>query len=321
MRILNSIGCTVALLPLLGTTVQANTTEIAQEEHFRKAELLEQQQWETKAASLNTVIAQSQENVADTSWSDSDSTNSQEAQETLLQLQGINQHNFVPNRGAPGLTVANPSGFGSDSGFYTGFSYQTDTRYGSGENESQDDGTFGLGFAFGNSTKAVGVEIGYTMASFGSSRDFGSGGFNAKVHHQFPGSWALAAGWNGFLNIGGDNDFQDSVYLTSTKIFRTRKNLNSAFSRMAVTVGVGNGQFRTEDAIEDGDEGFNVFGSLAFRIARPVSGVVEWTGQDLAIGTSISPFRRIPITFTVGVRDLAGAGDEPRVVLGVGAGF
>ncbi len=321
MRILSSITCTVVFLPLLGTTVQANTTKTTQEEHIlvRKAQFLAQQQWETKAEHLDTVTAQSEETISDNSWSDSGSDNYQEVQNTLSELQGISQYNFVPNRGSPSLTIANPSGFGSDRGFYTGFSYQADTRF-TGD-DTVDDATFGLGFAFGNSRKAVGVEIGYTMASFGTSRDFGSGGFNAKVHHQFPGSWGLAAGWNGFLNIGGDNDFQDSLYLTTTKIFATRKSLNAAFSRMAVTLGVGNGQFRTEDAIEDDEEGFNVFGSLAFRIARPLSGVVEWTGQDLAVGTSVSPFRRIPLTFTVGVRDIVGAGDEPRVVLGLGAAF
>ena len=322
MRILTSISCTVALFPLLSSTVQANNTEITPEESIsvQKAEFLQQQQWKTTAESLDNTVAQGEDSVADNSWSESDSVNQQEVEEVLFQLQGISQYNFVPSRGSPSLTIANPSGFGSDGGqFFTGFSYQTDTRF--GDDENQDDGTLGLGFAFGNSRKAVGVELSYTMASFGGSRDFGSGGFNTKVHRQFPGNWAVAAGWNGFLNIGGDNDFQDSLYLTSTKVFRTREKLNSAFSRMAVTVGVGNGQFRTESAIEDDNEGFNVFGSLAFRVARPVSGIVEWTGQDLAVGASVSPLRRIPVTFNVSVRDLAGAGDEPRVVFGVGTGF
>ena len=321
MRILSSISYTAALVPLLGTTVQANTTKTIQEEPIfvHKAEFLEQQQWETKAESLNGVIAQNKTTISDNSWSDSNSDNYQGARETLSELQGIGQYSFVPDRGSPSLTIATPSGFGSDSGFYTGFSYQTDTRF-TGD-ETVDDATLGVGMAFGNSRKAVGVEIGYTMASFGTSRDFGSGGFNAKIHRQFPGSWAVAAGWNGFLNIGGDNDFQDSLYFTTTKVFATRKSLNAAFSRMAVTLGVGNGQFRTEDAIRNDDQGFNVFSSLAFRIARPLSGVVEWTGQDLAAAGSVSPFRRIPITFTVGVRDIAGAGDRPRVVFGLGSAF
>lgn len=319
MHILASISCTVVLVPLLGTTVQASTKEISSNPAplVRKTELLKQQ-WETKAEYLTAERAEESNTIAEqseNSWSESNDNVG--VQETLLNLQGIGKHNFSPNRGSPGLTLANPAGFGSDRGFYAGFGYQPDVRY----SNNIDDGIIGLGFAFGDAREAVGVEIGYTMASFGGSRDFGSGGFNAKVHHRFTDSWGIAAGWNGFLNLGGDNDFQDSVYLTSTKVFRTRENLNSAFSRVALTAGVGNGQFRTEDAIEDDEEGFNAFGSLAFRIARPVSGVVEWTGQDLAVGTSISPFRRIPITFTLGVRDLAGAGDEPRFVFGAGAGF
>ncbi len=319
MRILTSIGCTLALFPLLGTTVQANSTEMTPDEdevvYPSKAELFQQQQWETKAESLTNSNS---DVVAQDDWTGVDS---EEVENTLLQLQGISTYNFVPNRGAPGLTIANPSGFGGDRGqFFSGFSYQTDTRLNT-SNESKDDGSLGFGYAFGNAQKAVGAEISYTLGSFGRNRDFGTGGFNAKVHRQFPGNWAVAAGWNGFLNIGDDNDFKDSLYLTTTKIFKTREKLNSAFSRMAVTVGVGNGQFRTEDAIEDGDEGFNIFGTLAFRIATPVSGIVEWTGQDLAIGTSVSPFRRVPVTFSISLRDLAGAGDDPRVILGVGSGF
>lgn len=323
MRILSSIACTMALLPLLETTVQANATEANQEEHIlvRKAELLQQQQWKSQAKYLNTLIAQQEEPISDNSWSDSSSDNYQEVQNTLLELQGISQYNFVPNRGSPSLTIANPSGFGSDRGFFTGLGYQPNTRYGAGDDENADDGILGFGLGFGSARKAVGVEIGYTMASFGGSRDFGSGGFNAKIHRRFPGNWAVAAGWNGFLTIGGDTDFDDSLYLTTTKIFATRKSLNSAFSRMAVTIGVGNGQFRTEEAIENDDGGINVFSSLAFRIARPLSGVVEWTGQDLGVAASVSPFRRIPITFTAGLRDLAGAGDEPRFIFGLGAGF
>lgn len=321
MRILTSVGCTIALFPLLGSTVQANTTKIEPKEQFsvQQAEIAPQY-WTTQAESLDSVVAPNEASVADNSWSESDSEAQQEPQEVLFQLQNLGQYNFAPNRGAPSLTIANPSGFGADGGqFYSGFSYQTDTRF--GDDENQDDGTFGFGFAFGDAVEAVGVEIGYTMASFGGSRDFGSGGFNAKVHHLFPDNWAVAAGWNGFLNIGGGNDFEDSLYLTTTKVFRTRENLDSAFSRVAVTVGVGNGQFRTEDAIEDGEEGFNVFGSLAFRVARPVSGIVEWTGQDLAVGASVSPFRRVPVTFNVSLRDLTGAGDEPRLVFGLGTGF
>jgi hypothetical protein len=66
---------------------------------------------------------------------------------------------------------------------------------------------------------------------------------------------------------------------------------------------------------------FNGFGSAAFRIARPVSVIVEWTGQDLAAGVSIAPFRNFPLVITPALRDITGAGDGARFVVGTGVSF
>ncbi|MGL5075044.1 MAG: hypothetical protein ACRDBG_04300, partial [Waterburya sp.] len=190
------------------------------------------------------------------------------------------------------------------------------------DDENDGDATWGFGVGLGNAQKAVGAELSYNLASFGQNgRDFGSGGFNLKLHRKIADGWGAAIGWNSFLSIGDDNDLDDSVYFATSKIFKTRENINSAFSRVGVTVGMGNGQFRNEDDISNDEDNFNVFGSLAFRVARPVSFVTEWTGQDLGMGLSVSPFRTLPMTFNLGVRDIAGAGDDPRVIFGVGAGF
>ncbi|GAB4534788.1 MAG: hypothetical protein Tsb0014_21240 [Pleurocapsa sp.] len=312
MRILTSVCCTAVLLPISGLSAQANpTNETSQEQSpFSETELIKSQQ-------ENPLIGGDSEIKADSSWTDEDKD---EVEDVLLQLQNIRQRNFEPSRGAPSLTLANPYGYGADRGFYTGLGYTTDTR-GGATNQNEGDATWGFGLGFGNAQKAVGAELSYTIASFGTTRDFGSGGFNAKIHRQIMPDWSIAAGWNSFLSIGDDNDWEDSIYLATTKIFKTRENLNSAFSRMAVTAGVGNGQFRSNDAIQNGDEGFNVFGSLAFRVAQPVSFITEWTGQDLAMGLSVSPIETIPVTVNLGLRDIAGAGDKVRFVFGIGAGF
>lgn len=220
-------------------------------------------------------------------------------------------------RASPALSIYIPTGFGADdnTAFVSG-TFQERTRYG-----DVSDGALGIGVGLGDARKAVGVELSYAIASFGSSRDFGSGGFNAKVHRQLSDSLSVAAGWNGFLNLGGDNDFENSVYGTATKIFRTRDNINSPFSRVAVTAGVGNGQFRSEDDIANDRDGINVFGNVAVRVAQPVSLIAEWSGQDLGVGVSIAPFKNIPLVITPAVRDLAGAGDGPRFVLGTGFAY
>lgn len=218
---------------------------------------------------------------------------------------------------SPGLSIAIPTGFGADNN--TGFvsaTYQNRTRF-----ANVSDGAVGVGVGLGDAQKSVGVELSYTAASFGGSRDFGGGGFNAKVHRQIADDLAVAAGWNGFVNVGGRNDFENSLYGTVTKIFRTRNDINSPFSRVAVTAGIGNGQFRSENAVAKGSGGVGVFGNVAVRVAQPVSLIAEWSGQDLGVGVSLVPFKNIPFVITPAVRDITGAGDGPRFVLGTGFAF
>ncbi|MEL7246365.1 MAG: hypothetical protein AAGM40_29155, partial [Cyanobacteria bacterium J06573_2] len=184
------------------------------------------------------VVAQNQE----------DATQKQ-IDEKIAKLRNIKKSFYS----SPGMSVYIPVGYGSDrnTAFVT-TSYQSRVRF-----ADADDGAIGFGVGLGNAKKSVGVVLSYTAASFGGSRDFGSGGFNVKVHRQFKGGWAAAVGMNGFLNVGdykdssisGVNDFENSLYAVGTKIFRTRDNINKPFSRVAVSAGVGNGQFRTEDSI------------------------------------------------------------------------
>ncbi|MGC1395630.1 MAG: hypothetical protein WA828_15215, partial [Coleofasciculaceae cyanobacterium] len=214
---------------------------------------------------------------------------------------------------SPALSIYIPVGYGADRNtvFLSG-SYQSSVRKDSG-----DLGAAGIGIGLGNAAKTVGVELSYSLET---SENFGEGGFNAKIHRQLGQDLAGAVGWNGFLNFGR-NDFEQSKYGVITKIFRTKPSLNSAFSRVSVTGGVGDGQFRSNGAVKAGDNNINVFGNVAVRVIRPVSLIAEWTGQDLALGLSIAPFKNVPFVITPAVRDLAGAGDGARFVLGAGTAF
>ncbi|MGJ3247579.1 MAG: S-layer homology domain-containing protein [Elainellaceae cyanobacterium] len=240
---------------------------------------------------------------------------------TLLELDDLEQltSSIRPfDRSAPALTIANPAGFGVDGGtvFISG-TFQEDTRY-----SEEADGAVGIGIGLGDARRAVGVELSYTIASFGSNRNFGTGGFNARIHRRFSDSLSASVGWNGFLITGEeDGDFEDSIYGSMTKIFRLRDSLSQPFSRLAVTGGAGTGQFRHERDIAEDNSTVSPFGSIALRIAEPVSFITEWTGQDLAMGLSIAPFRNANIVITPAVRDIAGAGDGARFVLGFGASF
>ena len=304
MRILTFACSTLLVLPFLSSNVLANPADRIESE--TKSQSQENSQLANKDKGF----------TANNSWSSSGDEN---VEDVKFKLQDIRDRNFTPSRGVPGLTISNPFGFGADRGFYSGLSYQVDTRGGL-DDENDGDATMGFGFGFGDAQKSVGAELSYNLASFGQNgRDFGSGGFNVKLHRKIADGWGVAAGWNSFLSIGDDNDLDDSLYFTTTKIFKTRENVNSAFSRIGATIGVGNGQFRTEDDIVNDENGLNVFGSLAFRVARPVSFVTEWSGQDLGMGVSVSPFRTVPLTFNLSARDIVGAGDGARFVFGVGS--
>ncbi len=219
--------------------------------------------------------------------------------------------------GSPAITISNPSGRGADR--FTAFfntSFQADKR-----GEDGADGSLGVGIGLGDARRAVGLQLSYTLASFGTQgRDFGTGGFNAKLHHQFPNGLSAALGWEGFATIG-DVDFEDTIYGSVTQIIRTTPNIETPLSRIALTAGVGNGRFRSEDDFNNDVDSVNVFGSAAVRIARPLSVIVEWTGQDLAAGLSIAPIRNFPLVITPALRDITGAGDGARFVIGTGVSF
>ncbi|AFZ20967.1 hypothetical protein [Allocoleopsis franciscana] len=219
---------------------------------------------------------------------------------------------------SPALSIYIPVGYGADKNtVFLGGTYQPTVRD-TTEDDEGSVGTGGIGVGLGDADKAVGVELSYTFETTNDS--FGEGGFNAKLHRRLGQDLSVAVGGNGLVNIGR-NDFEQSKYGVITKVFRTQDSLNKPFSRVAFTVGVGDGQYRSNGAVKAGDNNANVFGNMAVRVARPVSFIAEWTGTDLGLGVSIAPFRNIPFVITPAVRDLVGAGDAPRFVLGAGTAF
>jgi hypothetical protein len=225
---------------------------------------------------------------------------------------------------SPAMSINNPVGFGADNGtvFVSG-SYQSRTR-----GTQKSDGELGIGVGLFDANEAVGLEVSYTINSFGTSGNFGEGGFNAKLHKRF-GDAGVAIGWNRFANIGssaGSSDYpKNSYYAVATQVIRTTEDVDNFASRISLSAGVGGGQFlpysTTSTNLNAG--GVNVFGSAALRVAKPVSAIVEWTGQDLAAGLSITPFGDgFPLVITPAFRDISGInGESARFVLGFGTAF
>ena len=242
------------------------------------------------------------------------------------------KYNTYNPRTSPGFSVFNPVGFGADNNLvFFALSYQNRTRY-----TQTSDGEGGIGIGIGDANN-VAAELSYSINSFGSSAAFGSGAFNIKVHKRLSEDTAVAIGWNQFAktqfgagrNGNGPSDYpNNSYYAVGTKIFRTREDINDPFSRVAVTGGIGSGVFLPFNENTLDRTGLGVFGSVGVRVARPVSAVLEWTGQDLAAGVSIAPFENFPLVITPAFRDIAGIGQSgsgapagARFVLGASVAF
>lgn len=252
----------------------------------------------------------------------------EEFEEVQTQLREVSKIKFKTHYSAPSMSVYIPVGYGADNNTaFIATDYQSRLRF-TNSNDAQM--VFGVGL--GDAKKSVGVVLSYTLASISDNNNsgFGIGGFNVKVHRQFKDGWAAAVGMNGVVNVGRYsntlvNDFENSLYGVVTKVIRTKDDINKPFSRVAVTAGVGNGQFRTENSIYNNKDNFNVFGNVAVRVHPQASLIAEWTGQDLAVGASITPFKNVPIVITPAVRDItgsgAGASDKARFVVGAGFGF
>ncbi len=207
----------------------------------------------------------------------------------------------------PGTTINTPTAFGARLGqVYGGVSYQRRTR-----NSNRQDGIAVVGAGFGSAKKWIGVDV--TLTSLDTYTDLGEDwSVSLKVHRSLPYKTAVALGHENIWHTDG-TDGGSSAYAVISKIFRLRSNPGSAFSFASVSVGLGNDRFLPEDKFLRDESGVNVFGSLGFRLHPSFNGIANWTGQDLALGLSITPFPKLPLVITPALMDVAGtAGDGVR---------
>jgi hypothetical protein len=118
--------------------------------------------------------------------------------------------------------------------------------------------------------------------------------------------------------LWGFSDAGTSFYGVGSKLFVLRSDPSQFLGTLSVSVGAGNGRFRTRDQLIQGDEAISPFGSVGVRVAPRASAVASWTGQDLVAGVSIVPFRSVPLFITPAAADLT---TKPRFIFGVGYGF
>ncbi len=216
----------------------------------------------------------------------------------------------------PGSSVASPTAFGAEFGdVFLGGSYQARARF-----TNLDDGGVVFGFGLGKA-QIVGLEVAVSSFSTIRSGFFNTGGVSLKLHHLFPDNLAIALGVEDAATFGTP-DAGSSVYGVVSKVFPLRDDSTKPFSSVTVSLGLGGGRFRSEHDVQKGIDSVNVFGSVGVRVVEPISLIADWTGQDLTLGASIAPFRKIPIVITPAFADVTGnAGDGARFILGFGFGY
>ena len=222
---------------------------------------------------------------------------------------------------SPGSSSGTPTAYGAEFGdIFFGVGFQARTRY------SKDyplrervDGAVDGGLGLGSPDRLIGIELVVTSFSTVRRGFFRKSSFSFKIHRSLPANLAIAYGWEDAIHSSGI-DSGSSMYGVVTACIRN----HDASSAQSVTLsaGIGNGRFQSEKAFSEGRHGVNAFGSVGLQVARPVSIIADWTGQDLTLGASIVPFSRIPFYMTPAFADVTGtAGDGARFVMGAGLDF
>jgi len=227
---------------------------------------------------------------------------------------------FVPLQGReqrdPSIAIGTPSAYGKSWGSASiGLSLQSRTRF-----TNTADGGLGIGFGLGDPKQTAGLDVGVNVLDLiGDTGQDGSISF--KLDRRLPQDLAVAVGVNNAI-AWGETDGGSSVYGVVSKMFRLTESVQAPFSRLYVSAGLGEGQYRSQADIDNDVDSVGLFGSVAVQVVPQMYAIAEWTGQDLTVGISVVPFGNLPLVITPAVTDITGnAGDGSRFILGIGYEF
>jgi len=221
-----------------------------------------------------------------------------------------------PLRAAPAIAYGIPLGFGAARGqIFAAAGIQRGLR---GDRGFVDGAVF-WGQGFGDARRYGAVEV--TLANYSTLRNtFHNRSLSLKLHRRLGPRWSVAVGVENAL-IAGRPDGGRSAFAVGS--YRLKLWSGSGLPRgVALTVGVGDGRFNSVQRVRRGVNKASVFAGLGVRLARPLSALATWNGQDLTTGVSVAfqPVVGLPMVVTPVVLDATGhAGDRPRLALSVGA--
>jgi hypothetical protein len=210
---------------------------------------------------------------------------------------------------APSSSIASPSGYGAQwTEFFAGISLQNRPRF-----RTKANGTGFVGFGLGNARTLAALEVSIGLHGLIPPGD--KGALNLKLHRLLPGEVGVAVGWDNVLGWGG-TDGKSAFYLAISKTYQLKASDKQPFSMLSMHAGIGNGGYRSEEAVFTDQNTLGWFASVGVRVFAPMTVIANWSGQDLFAGLSFTPFKSRPFNVTIAAQDLTGrAGDGVRYLM------
>ncbi|MBG1262384.1 hypothetical protein [Nostoc commune] len=216
----------------------------------------------------------------------------------------------------PSLSFGIPSAFGANWGdFFLAVSGATRKER---NGDTGFDGSTSTGFGLGDSQKLIGLEVSFNN---GSIKNFGANGtFDIKAHRilyaDSKNQIAGAVGWNTFAQYGNEAVADSTVYGAVTNVSVLQPNNPHNKMPLALTVGVGGGNFRP------GNDSVGAFGGFGLQVHPQVGIGASWSGVGLNAGVSFVPLPTIPLTIVLQGSDLTDrTPGGTAVIISVSYGF
>lgn len=210
----------------------------------------------------------------------------------------------VPLKSSPGSSAGSPSAYGASAGqayIGGGLYFPFD------KSKDRNDGSMSVGFGLGNPFDSVGMEVNIDITSVGGGPgfDFGdSGAVGFKLHRYLGDATIAAIGWSNPIKWGDVNLAENTMYGVITRVFFLQPDNPDNSLPLTVSVGLGNGDFRSKGAIVANENPLNFFASLGWTIRPQFSLISSWTGNTFNVGGSFIPFRSQPLIFNVVIADI-----------------
>lgn len=198
-------------------------------------------------------------------------------------------------------------------------SYQGRTRF-----TDRPDGAFASNIILGNPDKFVGqIVLSYNDVNAPLSR----GSLGLRAGKMF-GNVFLSAGMDNVYVWGGTDAFR-GISLQATTTVVAHPDPSKPFSRLYLSLGVGNGRYAPEGDLNRTDpvtglrrpnlRAVGMFGGMGFSLGQRMIGFARYTNNDWTLGVTLRPFPGESIFITPALADATGqAGDGARFILSIG---